>query len=69
MAKKLEPIEPVEKAEVNDIVLKELKKCEHNFEMRKSGEAKCGKCHFGIYLGPDDKVKNGHLYYRGKLVL
>jgi len=49
--------------------LKELPKCDHVFKLVKAQETECVKCHMGLFLSPKDKVKDGHIYRNGKLVI
>lgn len=44
------------------------KECEHYFE-RGDNDIKCTKCGMGLYVSKRDEVRDGHLYYKDKLVI
>lgn len=43
--------------------------CRHEFKYASAGAIECGKCRIGLYLDPGDRLRNGHLYRNGKLVI
>ena len=65
MGSKLEPLDPKklgEDVEVEEIKLRKPKRCKHFFEYVRANEIKCQKCHFGLFIGPGERLKDGHLY-------
>lgn len=41
----------------------------HHFIRKSAREAQCTHCDWGLYLGADDVVKDGHIYdEKGKLI-
>lgn len=58
-----------EYADTEHIDIKDDPECKH-YMVRKSGtEVECNKCLIGFFIGPRDRVKNGHLYLNGKKVI
>ena len=58
-----------EHADTQLIDIKDVSECKH-YMVRMSGtEVECRECHLGFFVGPRDRVKNGHLYLNGKKVI
>lgn len=47
----------------------ELSEKGHYFEYVTAVVAECRFCHWGFQLDPGDKIKKGHLYAKGKIVI
>lgn len=56
-------------SEVELIQLAPKTPCEHTFRHIKSMEVECIKCRAGYYLGPLDRLIDGHLYHNEQLVI
>lgn len=42
----------------------------HNFEMTKqANNVKCNECGVGYYLSPGMELKDGHIYFKGNIVI
>lgn len=52
-----------------EVELDVQKKCDHSFDYTSSDSIKCSKCHFGLFIGLGDHIKDGHLYNYNKLII
>jgi Zn finger protein HypA/HybF involved in hydrogenase expression len=57
-------VEIINKAELKS----RQKDCEHFFE-KKNNTAQCKNCGIGFFIKIDDKIENGHLYYKDELII
>ena len=57
------------KADVIKTEMKEPEPCKHHFVYIKALEVECRNCHIGYYLNIGDKVKDGHIYRKDKLMI
>lgn len=72
MAVKLDPLDQkILGGESVDFPVRESNKCDHggNFRYESATEVRCVKCNFGLYIDVQDRLKDGHLYRRDKLII